>query len=254
MGERSSYGSGTFCWFELSTPDPAGAKAFYSGLLGWSYDDRPAGPGRVYTMCRLRDRDVAALQEAMAADQPPAWLNYVAVEDAAASAARARELGGTVLMDAFDVMDAGRMALLADPGGAVFAVWQAGRTIGATLVNEPGAVAWNDLRTTDVEGARDFYGGLFGWRLEDPGSGGRYFTIYTEHGMNGGVMPGAAAGVPPRWVPYFAVTDLDAALATAQDLGARLMTGPMDVPSGRFADLADPQGAAFSLLTGELDP
>lgn len=259
MGVRTSYSPGTFCWADLTTTDPEGAKAFYTGLFGWQPEDMPAGEGMVYTMLRLGDRDVAALsaQQPKQREQgvPPNWLNYVTVEDVDAVAQRAAQLGGTVLAGPFDVLDAGRMAVLADPAGAVLAAWEPRRHVGASLVNEPGAMTWNDLQTSDLEAASRFYSELFGWRVEEAeGSEGRYFSIFNGDALNGGMMGLPAPGVPAHWQPYFAVADLDGARARVGELGGEVLMGPMEVPGGAFVAVRDPQGAVFSLFAGELEP
>jgi predicted enzyme related to lactoylglutathione lyase len=216
VGVRTGYSSGTFCWAHL------GAR-------------------------------VAALH--VATDQPPHWNNYVSVEDADVVARRAQELGGIVFAGPLDVLSAGRMAAISDPQGAMVIAWQPDELVGAEVVNEPGALTWNDLLTTDVEAARGFYEALFGWTVEAvPESGGRYWVITGADGSNGGMMPLPAPGIPPFWQPYFAAESLDAAQAKVSELGGRLMTEAMTVPSGAFVAALDPHGAAFSLLAGDLDP
>jgi predicted enzyme related to lactoylglutathione lyase len=262
MGERTSYAPGTFSWVDLATTDPAAAKAFYGRLFGWEAEDMPAGEGMTYTMLRLGGADVAGLSEQPEHERsqgvPPHWNCYVTVDDADAVAARAAELGGTVLAPPFDVLDSGRMAVVADPQGAVLCLWQARAQIGAKVVNVPGALTWNDLITTDPEAAARFYGDLFGWTIGRVAPGEPYWTIDNRGTANGGVMEQPPelrqAGVPPVWNAYFAVEDLDAALATAQEAGGAVVFGPMEVPSGRFAVVRDPQGAVFSLVAGQLDP
>jgi predicted enzyme related to lactoylglutathione lyase len=162
-----------------------------------------------------------------------------------------------VLAGPYDVAQAGRMAVIADPHGAALALWQPRDRAGAEVVNEPGALSWNDLLTTDVDAAAAFYRDLLGWEVEQiPGA--PYWTIRNRGASNGGMMPmpdePRAAGAPPAWNVYFAVADLDAALRTVQELGGALVAGPMEVPAGRFAVLRDPQGAVFSLVAGRLDP
>jgi uncharacterized protein len=258
MGERDGYAPGTFCWVDLATTDQEAAKAFYARLLGWSYDDRPVGEGIVYSMARLRGRDVAAIspqpERMREAGAPPSWMSYVSVQDADATAARARELGATLFAEPFDVFDAGRMAVISDPEGAVFALWQAGTQIGAGVVNEPGTLSWNDLATRDPEGAQRFYGELFGWTFD--AAAPVYLTIRNGDRMNGGVrvMGQGEEQVPPHWLPYFAVEDLGASVALAGDAGGQALAPPMEVPAGRFAALADPHGAAFALFAGDFDP
>jgi predicted enzyme related to lactoylglutathione lyase len=191
------------------------------------------------------------------AGAPPAWMSYVTVEDADATAARAAELGGTVHAGPFDVQQAGRMAVLADPQGAVFAIWQPREHPGAGIVNEPGALSWNDLMTTDVDAATSFYGELFGWESDQVGDM-PYWTLRNGGASNGGVMPipeeQRAAGVPPVWNAYFAVDDLDTALRAVDEGGGAVLVGPVDMDAGRFAVARDPQGATFSLFAGRLDP
>jgi predicted enzyme related to lactoylglutathione lyase len=259
MGERTSHDPGTFSWAELSTTDADGAKSFYSELFGWEPDDQPVGDGMTYTMLRLGGREVGALYsmpEAERGQMPAHWNSYVTVADANATAQRAEELGGAVIVPAFDVMDAGRMAVLQDPTGAVLSVWQPGQSIGATVVNDVGAVVWNELGTTDPEAARRFYGELFGWTF-DAGASADYSMIRNGERMNGGVRAQTdeerSTGIPPNWLVYFTVTSVDDAVARAEEAGARALVPPMDIAIGRFAVLADPQGAVFAVFEGETE-
>jgi uncharacterized protein len=253
MGTRTSYPPGTFSWADLGTTDPDAAKAFYGALLGWEADDMPAGDGVTYTMARVGDEYVAGLYRLEQQERPPAWLSYVTVEDADASAARARELGGTA-MDPFDVLDSGRMAVVQDPQGAHFAVWQPEEHIGAGRVNDPGCMTWNDLATPDVPGAARFYSELFGWRVEEIAeSGGQYWTVYNGERANGGMRPLEPGAPVPYWTVFFTVADLDATLAEAARRGGRALTEPMSVGPGRFVALMDPQGAVFSVYEGDVD-
>ncbi len=260
MGLRDSHAPGTFSWTDLSTPDPAAAAAFYGALLGWEGEETPAGDAATYWMMRLGGRDVAGMsamrEQQRAAGAPPAWLSYVTVEDAGATAGRVGELGGTVLMPAFDVLDAGRMALLLDPQGAVFAVWEPKAQIGAGLVNDPGAMVLNQLNTTDPEAAAEFYSGLFGWEIRvavtDPQP---YWRIGNGGTLNGGMMalaPGAPA--PPHWLVYFTVADLDAAAEVIAREGGDLVVPAMSVQGGRILVARDPAGAYFGLFEGGVDP
>lgn len=253
MGARTSYSPGTFCWADLATPDAGSAKTFYGGLLGWEFEHMDSGDAPDYIVARRDGARVAALHQAV--DQPPHWNNYVTVEDPDRVARRAQELGGSIFAGPFDVLDAGRMAAISDPQGAMVIAWKPARLVGAELVNAPGAMAWNDLLTTDVEAAREFYAPLFGWEIDPvPGSGGRYHVIKGPDGSNGGMMPLPMEGIPCFWQPYFAVESLDAARARVGELGGRVLTEPTPVPSGAFVAVLDPHGAAFSLLAGELDP
>jgi len=253
MGERTSYPPGTFSWVDLQTSDPEAAKVFYSGLFGWDYDDVPVGDGAVYSMAQLQGHSVAALGGRQDESIPPHWNCYVTVADVDASAARAAELGATLLAEPFDVFDAGRMAVFQDPQGAVLSIWQAKENIGAGLVNVPGALTWNDLISPDVAGSAAFYSELFGWDIQELAPG-EYWSIANGANRNGGMMP-MPPGSHPAWNLYFAVEDVDATLARARELGGDTVMGPMEVPNGgRLAVLRDPQNAVFSVLTGELDP
>jgi predicted enzyme related to lactoylglutathione lyase len=254
MGERTSYAPGTFSWVDLQTDDLDGAKRFYGELLGWSYNDIPIGEGSVYSMAQVQGRNVAGLGERQDESIPPHWNCYVTVEDADASAARAAELGATLLAEPFDVFDAGRMAAFADPQGAVLSIWQAKESIGAGLVNALGALTWNDLVTPDVEASSAFYTALFSWDIaEVEGSDGQYWSITNGGWPNGGMLP-IIEGGHPAWNLYFACEDTDATLAKANELGGETVMGPMDVPNGsRFAILRDPSNAVFSVSSGPMD-
>src|SRR5271167_4962345 len=213
MGERSEYAPGTFCWTDLSTTDQPGAKAFYGGLLGWEAEDMPVGEGVFYSMMRLGGKNVAAIapqpQQQRDAGAPPAWQSYVSVEDADAAVERAKALGGTAHAPPFDVMEAGRMAVLQDPQGAFFLVWQPRAHFGAQLVNEPGALAWNELASPDTDASSAFYGELFGWTIAPfEGSPEPYLSIKNGNANNGGIRPLSPPGVPPHWLVYFGVEDI----------------------------------------------
>lgn len=252
MAEMTQYPPGTFSWAELATSDPEAAKQFYASLFGWSYEDRPVGEGMVYTMASLGGRDVAALFGST--DQPPHWNCYVTVASADETAARAQELGGTVAGEPFDVMTAGRMAVVTDPAGAAFAIWEPREHPGAGRINEPGALTWNDLVTPDVDSAAIYYGNLFGWTTEELPDGGGYRVIKNGERSNGGMLPldpeRMGPGTPPSWMPYFGHEDVDRLAGELEGLGGRLLTGPMEVGGGRVAIVADPQGAVFAAWTG----
>lgn len=265
MGERTSHAPGTFSWVELATTDPAGAKSFYGELFGWeTQDNEVPGGGGTYTMALVGGRAVAGIaaqpEQQRSAGVPPNWFSYVAVASADDAAAAAKELGGQVHAGPFDVGEAGRMAVVADPSGAMFGVWQAGDAPGAGRVNEPGCLCWNELATNDVEAASRFYFELLGWTIEeiDTGGGPRYWTVRHDGaaaGRNGGMreLGPAEEGVPPNWVPYFATESVDASLAKAGELGGSTLVEPVEVPAGKFAGIRDPQGAAFSIIEGDLD-
>jgi uncharacterized protein len=248
MSERTSYPPGAFSWAELATSDAAGAKAFYAELFGWDYDDNETGGGPVYSMALLRGKPVAAL---FASEQPPHWNCYVTVESADDSAQRASAAGGTVVAEPFDVMEVGRMAVVADPVGAALCLWEPRLQIGAAIVNESGAMTWNDLVTSDPDAAERFYGELFGWTFEALPDAGGYRIIRNGERSNGGVMPMPDA--PPSWVPYFGHDDVDALAGRIGELGGSVFNGPMATGPGRIAVLGDPQGAAFCVYTGPYD-
>jgi uncharacterized protein len=255
MGDRTSHTPGTFSWTDLATTDPDAAKRFYGPLFSWDFDDQPIpGDGGVYTMLLRDGKAVAALfraQEGM----PTAWSSYVTVESADAAAAKAADLGGTPMGDPFDVMDAGRMAVIQDPTGAVVSVWEPHGSIGAQFVNGPGAITLNQLNTSDSESAQRFYEGLFGWRTEQVGGGDQpYWGIYNGDRLNGGMMqlpPDAPA--PPHWLVYFGTDDVDADAGRIGDAGAQIIVPPIDVPGGRILVAQDPQGAVFGLFAGRFD-
>src|SRR3954464_5898649 len=164
MPDRDGYIAGVPCWVDTSQPDPDAAAEFYGALFGWETENAmPKDAPGPYYMARLRGRDVAAISGQM---QPgaPSWTTYVQVDSADDTAATVREAGGTVLTEPFDVFDSGRMAVFADPQGAVFCVWQAGRHMGARVVNEHGALNFNGLAVRDADRAKAFYGAVFGWR------------------------------------------------------------------------------------------
>lgn len=256
MGERERYEPGTFCWADLGTDDPDAATAFYVGLFGWDVDDTPMGDAGVYRTFRLDGRAVCALYRRDSSEGPPAWLCYVSVADVDAAAAVARDAGALAVQDPFDVFDAGRMTVVEDPTGAHFALWQPGASIGATVVNVPGAFCLNQLNTSDPERAAAFYIDAFAWRIEQVGADPTpYWGIWNGPGLNGGMMrlpPESPA--PPHWLLYFAVEGLDGAAAHVGELGGTVAVPPMAVPGGRIAVALDPQGAALGLLEGRLDP
>ncbi len=258
MGERGEYTPGTFCWSELATSDQEAAKAFYSALLGWEARDTPVGDAGAYYSTQLIDgKPVAAIaaqpEQQRAAGVPPLWNSYISVENADAVAECARELGAAVHAPAFDVMTLGRMAVIQDPQGAYFMLWQPREHIGAQLVNAPGALVWNELQSPDLDASASFYGDLFGWQIEQfPGMQERYLSIKNAGANNGG-MRDVTPPAPPSWLAYFGIEDLDAGLASVQELGGLKLAGPIDIAVARIAVVADPQGAVFALYAGELE-
>jgi predicted enzyme related to lactoylglutathione lyase len=250
MGERTSHPPGTFSWVDLATSDADGAKAFYGGLFGWDFEDMPVPDSPPYTIASVGGRTVAALYAKREDAAPPAWLSYVTVQDADVAAARAKELGATAIAAPFDVMQAGRMAVLQDPTGAVFALWQPGQTIGAQLVNDVGSLTMNQLNTPDPDAAQAFYEGLFGWTFQQVATGDpAFWGINNGDRLNGGMM----RAEPPQWLAYFTIADIDASAAKVAELGGRVVVGPAPIPSGRIAVALDPQGAVFALFEGDVE-
>lgn len=258
MGERTKYAAGTFSWVDLTTTDQEAAKAFYSGLFGWEADDRPVGDGVYYSMQLMGGKAVAAIspqpEQQREAGVPPLWNSYITVDSADDSASKAGELGATVHAPPFDVMDVGRMAVVQDPQGAFFMIWEPKTTIGAELVNVPGAFCWNELYTSDIEAGKSFYGGLFGWEYNEfEQSPDPYFVIMNEGRGNGGVRALTQPEVPPHWLVYFAVEDIAATLPRVGDLGGQLVLGVTDIGIAQIAIVRDPQGAVFALYAGQLE-
>jgi len=237
---------------DLQTTDQAAAKAFYTGVFGWSFDDQPMDAGAVYSIAKIGDGQVAAIApqspELKAAGAPSMWNTYLAVDSVDDATAKVAAAGGTVAMEPFDVMDAGRMSFVMDPGGAPVALWQANQHIGATLVNEPGTVVWNEL-ITDNPAALPFYEQVVGLTTTTTEMGEDKYTMFQVGGKEvGGTMPPQMAGVPNHWHVYFAVADADAAAANIRELGGSVIAGPFDTPIGKMAVVADPQGATFSIF------
>jgi uncharacterized protein len=254
MGERTSHAPGTFSWADLPTSDPDGAKAFYTGLFGWETQDNPVPDGSVYTMLIKGGKHVAAMYSAREG-QPPAWGSFITVESADAVAADAKQHGGEVEAEPFDVMDVGRMAVVQDPTGAYFSVWEPRVSIGAERVNEPGALTHNQLDTSDPDRAQEFYAGVFGWRFEPvEGSDMPYWGIYNGDRVNGGMMPlTAEGGVPSHWLVYFGSDSVDEDAGRIGDLGGTVIMPPTPIPGGRILVAQDPQGATFALFSGRFD-
>jgi uncharacterized protein len=249
----TAWPDGTPCWVDLGVADIARANAFYAGLFGW---DIPPGPPEAggYTMCLLNGRPVAGIGPQQGPPgTPPAWTTYLAADDADETAAKITKAGGQLFMDPFDVMDVGRMAVAADPGGAVFGIWQARAHTGAGLANEPGTLCWNENHTRDFDQNKAFYQAVFDYELADlAGAGIRYTTLRLGGREVAGIMEldaSVPAGVPAHWETYFAVAGTDTAVAAVQAAGGAVVRPPWDTPYGRMAIVTDDQGAGFSVIT-----
>jgi uncharacterized protein len=273
MPERDGYIPGVPCWTDTAQPDPEAAVSFYSGLFRWKFEDvmAPQSEGKYFTG-RIRGGDVAAVGSIPEGAPPVAmWNTYVWIDSADETASKVLDAGGKALMEPFDVMDAGRMAVFADPEGAVFSVWQAKQHKGARIVNEAGALNFNGLNTRDVESAKSFYGTVFGWQTLMLDGGPELWTLpgYGDHleertpGLRKqiaevGGPPGfedVVASINPigddqpdvaaHWSVTFGVDDADAIAAKATELGGRVIVPPFDAPWSRLTVIADPQGATF---------
>jgi predicted enzyme related to lactoylglutathione lyase len=253
MPERTEYANGTPSWVDLQTSDPGAAKSFYTTLFGWTYNDIPVNEDNTafYSMAQLKGKAVAAIAPAPDQDPtPPHWNCYVTVSDVDGTAARVADAGGTLMMQPFDVMDAGRMAVVQDPTGAFINLWQAKNSIGAELVNETGAFSWSELITPDLPKSAAFYKKLVGWEAETHGDGPGAYTEWKLNGESiGGAMAPPMPGMPSVWGIYFTVDDTDATVKSAQASGGNVFVEPTDIEPGRFAVIADPQGAVFNVIT-----
>jgi predicted enzyme related to lactoylglutathione lyase len=249
---------GSFCWPELAAGEPTTAIAFYADLFGWTVHESNSDAGPYY-LFRIGERVAAAMfvisPEMRETGVRPHWGAYVSVESADATVAKAKAAGGTLVMGPFDVLEAGRMAVLRDPLGATFVAWQARKTAGIGVANEPGALGWTQLNARDGEVAKAFYTAVLGWTAEDAPMGGgvTYTTWQKSDGPAGGMMvmpPDVPAEAPSHWLSYFCVADIHAGHEKAVALGAMSFVAPTEIPGGgAFAVLADPQGALFGLMT-----
>jgi uncharacterized protein len=274
MPERDGYIPGVPCWIDTSQPDPETAVDFYRGLFGWEFEDvmPPDSPGK-YFIGRIRGGNVAAVGSIPESAPPMAmWNTYIWVDSADETAAKAKDAGGAVAMDPFDVMDAGRMAVLTDPEGAAFCVWQAKENKGAQIVNEHGSLNFNGLETRDPDSAKAFYGAVFGWTTLSLPGGAEMWTQpgYGDHLEETNpdlrkqmAEAGAPAGfedvvasiipigddepnIPAHWGVTFAVDDADQIASKATELGGKVVAPPFDAPWVRMTVIADPQGATFT--------
>lgn len=253
MSKTASYPHGTFSWSDLQTTDAAGAKAFYTALFGWQAVDMPLPSGGVYTMLQQGGKDVAGLSQLSAEQQaqgvPTVWNSYVTVDHVDAVVEKVGPLGGAIIVPAFDVMDAGRMAVIQDPTGAVVALWQSGSHKGAGIFNVPNTMSWNELATRDTNAAKAFYTQLLGWNAQTDQNG---YTVWMNKGrMNGGMMQMDAqwGDMPPHWAVYFSVADCAATADQAKALGGNLVVSPFPAGDvGTVAVIQDPQGGTFMAI------
>lgn len=244
MPERDGYEPGTPMWVDLGT-DVEAAKTFYGGLFGWTAED--AGPPEEtggYGFF-LKDGKLVAGFGPQQDPGPPFWASYVGVSDAQVTAKQVEASGGTVVVPPMEVMTAGHLAVFQDPQGAFFSIWQPGDHNGAQLVNEPGSFCWSELNTTDKDAATAFYTAVFGWGIKPS-------PEYSEFLVGGnsiaGMMDLQNPAVPPHWLVYFAVADVDESVAKVHELGGNVLVPKMDSPAGPFSIVQDPQGAFFGII------
>lgn len=255
MSARTSYAPGTPCWVDLATPDLEAAEGFYKPLLGWEIPELPnSAEMGGYRRAKLNGRDVAGAMPLMQEGQPPAWSTYISVDDADVIGRAIQENGGTMIAEPMAVASYGRLAIFTDPEGAFFGIWEPADFAGAELVNEPGTFGWNELGTRDPAAAKQFYGAVFGWEYDEEPSDrvGTYTIAKVGDAMVAGMIDMNAlempAEIPANWLTYFIVADADAALNEIRSGGGSVMNGPIDIPPGRFAVVADPFGAAFAVM------
>jgi predicted enzyme related to lactoylglutathione lyase len=252
---------GNFWWADLQAKDLKAALDFYHRTLGWDFRDESDDAGTmVYRTAHIGGVGIAGIgemqEQARASGMPSTWTNYVYVEDCEATCAKAAELGGTVMMPAMDVMDQGRMAIVLDPTGAAFGVWQPGKHTGADAVNQPSTLTWVELYSSDVAKATQFYGSLFGWDTvaSEPTSTGMEYFMWTRDGVPfAGLMPKPRemAQAPDMWVTYFGVADVEAVAAEVKTAGGTIMWGPMLTGPGTSIGVQDPQGGMVHYIQME---
>jgi predicted enzyme related to lactoylglutathione lyase len=255
MPAREKHEPGSFSWAEVSTRDLKAASDFYTGLFGWTANENPIPSGGVYITFEKDGKGVAGgsdqgLQEGV----PPHWNIFVSVDDAEQAAKKAEAAGGTIFAPAFDVGDYGRMAVFADPTGAVISVWEMKEMSGAHVMGEHGAIIWNELLTNDTAKARDFYTEVFGWTAEESEMPSGTYTVFSNNGrQEAGLMAiPQGMGAPPSWTVYFGHDDTAAGVEKVKELGGQVMMGPDAIPTvGTIAWAIDPTGAVFAFMTPE---
>jgi predicted enzyme related to lactoylglutathione lyase len=248
---------GKISWTDLQISDPKAATSFYGQLFGWQAEEAPTGqPGVSYFLLRKGGKQVAGIGPPPPGLQQPGtpqmWTAYVNVDDVDKIATHGSELGATVLVPPGDVMDTGRIAILADPTGAVIGFWQPGTQTGAEVLHDPGSMTWVELATRDTEKAREFYTTLLPWDVEEKAFDGGVYTMFRLGGEDAAGMYAMDESwpreVPAHWMVYFAVDDTDATVKRIEELGGRISVPPSDSPYGRFAVVSDPQGGTFSIV------
>jgi predicted enzyme related to lactoylglutathione lyase len=255
MPTRTGYDHGVPSWIDLSTNDVDAARTFYSELFGWEWIAGDAPDGSAYWMATIDGNLIAGVAELspdmIAQGVPPSWNTFINVDDVKATTAKAESAGAQVLAGPMQIGESGTMSFVMDPNGAAIGMWQAGEHTGAQLVNEHGALTWNEVYARDTAATADFYGRVFGWTTgEMPGGDGNVYTTFVNgEATVGGTTQPPMEQVPPHWHVWFASDDVAATAAKAAELGARTLVPPMDTPMGQVASFHDPQGAVFSIIT-----
>ncbi len=255
MYKVTKYPHGTFSWADVGTYDTEKGKSFYMELFGWEKQEMPMGGGMTYTMFHQDGENVAALSPMLpdAAEQgiPPAWTNYITVDDVDAIVDPIKGNGGSIVHGPMDVFENGRMLILQDPTGAHVALWQPKTHIGADIINKPGAMMWNELATKDIEKAKDFYSKVLGWEYEVDDTG--YIMIKNNGRMNGGIlqMDESYGEMPSAWTVYFNVDDFEASTKKVEELGGKIMVQAEAPGVGPFAVITDPTGAALTIMKAD---
>jgi uncharacterized protein len=255
MPTRDSAPLGAPCWIDLLSSDPERAKDFYGQLFGWTAEQGGEELGHYVTFSK-GDAVVAGMMKNQGdSGLPDAWSTYLASADAKATSEAAAASGGQVIVEPMDVMDLGTMAFLVDSGGAAIGIWQPGTHKGFAVVGEAGAPVWHELHTRDYSGTVSFYERVFDWKtavLSDTDEF-RYTQLVDADGTPlAGIMDATAyqpEGVPAAWQVYLGVEDVDATLATVDDLGGAVLEPAQDTPFGRLAKVADPTGAVFKVAS-----
>jgi uncharacterized protein len=248
---NSPYQSGTPCWIDLVAPDQQAALDFYAGLFGWTGEIGSSDTGG-YSVCTLKGRPVAGVMSAQAMDDQPApptvWTTYFTTDDAPATERAITRAGGNVLIPTMEVMTLGKMLIAADPTGAVFGVWQPRDFAGAGIANEPGALVWNELNTTDKDAASAFYSAALGIETAPMEGAKNYFSLNVNGRTVGGLQETDKPDTPSHWLVYFAVADADATAAKVTKGGGTILQPPFDMEAGRMALVKDSQGAPFAII------
>ncbi|MDX2546101.1 VOC family protein [Streptomyces sp. WI04-05B] len=249
------YQPGTPCWVDLMAPDQQAALDFYRDLFGWQGEIGPPEFGG-YAMCTLNGKAVAGIMKAQPMNDgdptpPTVWTTYLASADADATQAAITAAGGTVMFPVMDVGTVGRMLVAVDPTGAAFGVWQPVDFYGAQLVNEAGALTWNELHTPDIPAAKAFYAAALGIGSEPMEGVEEYHAITVGGRAVGGLTAmgeQAPPGTPPHWLTYFSVDDTDSTVDALVRAGGNVLVPPFDFVAGRMSVVTDPQGAVFAVI------